>query len=261
MMPGVNSRIYVVTGAASGIGAATTQLMREAGHDVIGVDLKGSDLDADLSTPEGRASLVEQVSTRTDVVDAVIANAGVLEPAEPTVRVNFFGAVATLEGLRPLLAASAAPRAATTVSVALLHGNSEPLIDALLEGDEERAVGIAVADPDQAITVYTSTKRALARWVRRQAPTPNWAGAGIALNAVAPGVTRTPMISATLDDPEGFEMVKAGMPMPLGGVAEPEAVGRAFEYLTNATTMAVTGQVLFVDAGAESVLRGDDIWG
>jgi enoyl-[acyl-carrier-protein] reductase (NADH) len=68
------------------------------------------------------------------------------------------------------------------------------------------------------------------------------------------------MIQDTLDDPDGYEMLRAGMPMPLGGVAEPEAVGRAFAFLTDATTMAITGQILFVDAGAEAVLRGDDIW-
>ena len=47
-------RTYVVTGAASGIGAATTQLLRDDGHRVVTVDLRGADVVADLSTPEGR---------------------------------------------------------------------------------------------------------------------------------------------------------------------------------------------------------------
>jgi NAD(P)-dependent dehydrogenase (short-subunit alcohol dehydrogenase family) len=262
-MPSENSsRTYVVTGAASGIGAGTARVLRELGHEVIGVDLQGCDVNVDLSTPDGRAALVDQVGARTDSLDAVIANAGVLQPSEPAVRVNFFGAVSTLVGLRPLLAGSPAPRAAATVSIALLNDVSDALVEACLDGDEERAVAL-VNDParaDEFVDAYTSSKRALARWIRRQAPRDEWAGAGIALNAIAPGVIRTPMIQDTLDDPEGFEMVRAGMPMPLGGVAEPEAVGRAFAFLTDSTTLAITGQILFVDAGAESVLRGDDIW-
>lgn len=42
-------RTYVVTGAASGIGAATAELIRERGHKVIGVDLRDADVTADLS--------------------------------------------------------------------------------------------------------------------------------------------------------------------------------------------------------------------
>ncbi|WP_205781478.1 hypothetical protein [Planctomonas deserti] len=44
--------------------------------------------------------------------------------------------------------------------------------------------------------LYTTSKLSVARWVRRTAPTESWAGAGIALNAVAPGVILTPMTAA-----------------------------------------------------------------
>lgn len=42
-------KTYVVTGAASGIGAATAELIRERGHKVISVDLRDADVVADLS--------------------------------------------------------------------------------------------------------------------------------------------------------------------------------------------------------------------
>jgi NAD(P)-dependent dehydrogenase (short-subunit alcohol dehydrogenase family) len=258
----MSTRTYVVTGAASGIGAATLRLLREEGHDVIGVDLRGSDVDADLATPDGRAAMVDQIGARTDTVDAVIANAGTIGRRDGDVRVNYFGAVATLCGLRHLLAASAAPRAAATVSMALVHGVSDALVDACLAGDEERAAAL-VTDPDHPIdgvTVYASTKRALARWIRRHAPDPAWAGAGIALNAVAPGVIRTPMTAPVLDDPGSAELLHAATPMPLGGVAEPDVVARTYAFLTDAATTTITGQVLFVDGGAECVIRGDDVW-
>ena len=48
------SRLYVVTGAASGIGAATCVLLRERGEKVIGVDIHNTDINVDLSTVQGR---------------------------------------------------------------------------------------------------------------------------------------------------------------------------------------------------------------
>ena len=117
------ARTSVVTGAASGIGAAVVALLEGRGDRVIGVDLAGTDVHADLSTPAGRASMVDQVTRLAGgPVDAVIANAGVLGgDTGAIVHVNYFGAVATLDGLRPLLAQGDAPRAVATVSTALLQ--------------------------------------------------------------------------------------------------------------------------------------------
>ena len=48
------TRTYVITGAASGIGAATYRILNEAGNKVIGVDIHDSEVNADLSTSAGR---------------------------------------------------------------------------------------------------------------------------------------------------------------------------------------------------------------
>src|SRR5258707_7159970 len=104
-------RTYVVTGAASGIGAATTHLLRERGQRVIASDLHDADVIADLATAEGRAALVDGVARLSGGrIDAIVANAGG-GPPQTSLQLNFFGAVATLDGLRPLLDASPAPRA------------------------------------------------------------------------------------------------------------------------------------------------------
>ena len=55
---------YCVTGAASGIGAATKAKLEADGHRVIGVDLRDADVVADMSTPEGRQSAVDGVARR-----------------------------------------------------------------------------------------------------------------------------------------------------------------------------------------------------
>ena len=51
----------VVTGSGSGIGAATAARLRADGHTVIGVDLRGAEIEADLGTPEGRKSAIKTV--------------------------------------------------------------------------------------------------------------------------------------------------------------------------------------------------------
>src|SRR5688572_22461549 len=124
------SRTSVVTGAASGIGAAVASLLEGRGDRVIGVDLQGTEVHADLSTPAGRASMVDEVTRlAAGRVDAVIANAGVLgADTGAIVRVNYFGAVATLDGLRPLLARSDAPRAVATTSTALLQDVDDSVV-------------------------------------------------------------------------------------------------------------------------------------
>lgn len=252
------ARTYVVTGAASGIGRATCERLERDGHRVIDVDRRDASITVDLGTRAGRAALVEEVAAASGgTVDAVVANAGTMAGGEPCVRVNLFGAVATLEGLRPLLARSDAPRAVATASSSVLNAHLPAIVDACLAGDEEAAVAAAAG---QDLIAYPSSKRALARWVRREAPTAAWAGAGIGLNAVAPGIVETPMTEPLFADPGMVELMDGAVPMPYGGRCRPEHVAEAIAFLAAPATARVTGQVLFVDGGADAVLRGDDVW-
>ena len=58
------ARFVAVTGAASGLGAALLAQLRAAGQDAIGIDLRGSDVDADLGDEPGRAGAIEAVLDR-----------------------------------------------------------------------------------------------------------------------------------------------------------------------------------------------------
>ena len=251
-------RTYVVTGAASGIGAATAAHLTSLGHRVVGVDLAGTDIDADLATSDGRSEMVKSVRAATGgQIDAVIANAGTSTGTPLDVRVNYFGAVATLAGLRPFLLGSDAPRAVATASSSIHLAKDPAIVDACLAGDEDAAMA---ASEKAGLLTYPSTKRALARWVRRMAPTDEWAGAGIALNAIAPGIILTPMTIGPLEVEGVKEMFDASVPMPFGSYGRPESVARVMAFLASAENDMITGQVLFVDGGADAVNRGEDIW-
>ncbi|MBC9926160.1 MULTISPECIES: SDR family oxidoreductase [unclassified Leucobacter] len=259
------ARTVVITGSASGIGAATAELVRARGDRVIGIDLRGADVEADLSTPAGRIDAAAKASELAGgTIDAVIACAGISAPIAATIKVNYFGVTELLEALQPALAASSAPRVAVVSSMASLQANSAELVDAALAGDEAQATEIAealaVQGPAVGYLIYPSSKRAIARWVRRESITPRWAGAHIALNAVAPGTVVTPMTQDLLSTPEGRAMVDAHVPMPLNSHQPPESIANLLIWLTSAENTHTTGQVIYNDGGADASLRGDDIW-
>ena len=56
--------IYVITGATSGIGAKTAEILRSRGHEVVNVDLKGGDINANLATKDGRAAALAELHDR-----------------------------------------------------------------------------------------------------------------------------------------------------------------------------------------------------
>jgi len=258
------ARTIVVTGAASGIGKTTAELLQSRGDTVIGVDLKGSDVNVDLTTPEGRADLVDQVREKSGgSIDGILAIAGLAHPIPATVAVNFFGMVATLEGLRPLLAGSDAPRAAGVASMASLHPVDDELVAAMTAGDEAAALAraeILAGDEATGPLIYGSTKKAFAQWIRRTAPTADWAGANVPLNAIAPGVIVTPMTAPLLETEEGREQIRAGVPMPLNGFAEAIVPARLLAWLVSEENSHLCGQVVFVDGGSDAVIRGDSTW-
>lgn len=249
----------VVTGSASGIGAALRARLERGGWTVIGVDLRGEEISADLSSPAGRDALLDEVEAACGGrLDAVVACAGLgphVDPVRRIAAVNYFGAVATLDGLRPLLEASEGPAAVAVASNSLgIIPTDAALVDALLAGDEPAA--LARADELDGSTVYGNSKHALARAVRRRAE--SWGAAGIRLNAVAPGPVATPLLQASIDDPDLGPLVDA-LPIPLGRRAQPDEIAGVVELLLSPAAALVHGSILFVDGGTDAQLRPDAV--
>lgn len=260
------ARTIVVTGAGSGIGKATADLLRNQGIDVIGVDLKGADIDVDLSNAESVAAMVQTISDKHDHIDGIVANAGTQTSSPLDLKVNYYGAIDTIEALRPLLEKSESPRIAITASAASLQPTDNSLVELLLSGDRDEALAygakLAEQGPRVGYANYSASKRGIVTWVRTVAPTAEFAEKGIAINAVGPGVVKTAMTEQLLATEEGRQMAFGAMPAPLNGAVEAETIGAVLAFLVSEANRSMTGQILYVDGGFDSTDRGRgaDIW-
>lgn len=257
---------YAVTGAASGMGRAVAEKLTAAGHTVIDVDIANATVRADLSTAEGRGHAAAEVLERCGGrLDGAVMAAG-LGPAPGRDRprliaeVNYFGVVELLEAWRPALAATDAAKVVvfssnSSTTVPMVPGRA---VRGFLDGDVDRAVGTLRIFGKQAPTfAYAASKIAISRWVRRTAVTPEWAGAGIRLNALAPGAVLTPLLEKQLATPAEAKQIKR-FPVPIGGFGDPDHLADWVVFMLSDAAAFLCGSVVFVDGGSDAWFRADD---
>lgn len=243
-----------ITGSAGGIGGATRARLEAAGARVIGIDVRDAEVIADLGTAEGRAAMVDGVREASGgALDGLVAAAGVTnDDGRLVTAINYFGAVATLEGLRPLLAdrPGASAVALSSNSTTTQEHVSLDLVEACLRGDEAAALALDV----HGISAYPASKLALARWVRRAAVGPDWIGRGIRLNAVAPGLIDTPMTTEVRKIV--FELGDV-YPIPVGRAGTADEVAALVALLLGPDGGFFVGSFLTMDGGTDAALRSD----
>lgn len=250
--------IFAMTGGATGIGAATKEQLRGEGHEVIVVDITNADIEADLSTDEGRQRAIDGIcAAAPQGLDGFVPCAGLgpsVSPSSLITRVNYFGAVAVTEGVKHLVAQRGG-------AMVLISSNSAPMgadreyVDLLLAGEEKSAC--ERIDTLDAQNAYAGSKLALTRWMRRH--TVAYAKAGIRINAVAPGITKTPLTDRVYQDPTyGQTMKEFGESVPLGAIGRPEQIAEVICFLLSAKASFVAGSVFFVDGGHDAMLRPDE---
>ena len=255
--------IYVITGASTGIGAEARRLLLEQGHEVLNIDCRGGDFCADLSTKEGRQGAVDAVTARyPDGIDCLICNAGVGPTAKPEFifSLNFFSVIDLAEGLRPLLKKKKGNCVITCSNSITNHSVRDDWVDVLSNVlDEERALEFA-RDIPQAMgpSCYSSSKKALARWIRRVSG--SWAVDGLRINAVAPGNTTTPM-TQNLTDAQMEAALLIPIPTRYGRTEFLDAVeiANALVFLSSPQASGINGVILFVDGGIDALLRSEQI--
>jgi 3-hydroxybutyrate dehydrogenase len=233
--------VALVTGAASGIGAAIAQRLRRDDWDVLSVDLRGEvDLHADLTTREGNADAVTTAVDRFGRLDAVIPNAGFqhVAPIEEFPEDRWDALISLLLTSPFLLARYAWPH--------------------LRESDRARIVVIAsvhgvVASPYKA--AYVAAKHGVLGLVKTLAL--EGAEHGISVTAVCPAYVRTPLVEGQLADqakahglPE--EQVLRDVilaPHAVKRLIEPAEVAATVAFLLGDDGGAFTGAPVIMDQG------------
>jgi NAD(P)-dependent dehydrogenase (short-subunit alcohol dehydrogenase family) len=235
--------VALLTGARGGIGQALVKRLRARGVRVAAVSREAADtagldaqawITADVCTPEGARSALEQTRSLLGpptllahlVGNTLIAPAHRTRPEQyaQVMRVNadsaFFMLSAWLDTLR------SEPEA--------LRGASAVFCSSVV-------ARIGVANHE----AIAAAKGAVEALVRSAAAT--YAGQGVRINAVAPGMTDTPMTAGLLKL-EAMRSASAAQ-YPLGGIQTAEEVAAVADWLLSEGASRLTGQVLAVDGG------------
>lgn len=218
----------LVTGGASGIGAATCRVLADADWDVVAADVTAADGVIPLDVTDEAAW--DQVLDDAGPLAGLVNCAGIrsrsaivdtdLDDFERHLRVNVVG---TWLGIRGFLRRHQPDSTGAIVNVS--------------------SVNAEIAVPDQAH--YVASKGAVSALTRAAAV--EAAPLGVRVNAVAPGPVRTPMTAERLGDPEQAAWLDARVPM--GRVAEPAEIAEVISFLLSEKASYVTGEVLFTDGG------------
>jgi NAD(P)-dependent dehydrogenase (short-subunit alcohol dehydrogenase family) len=193
------------------------------------------------------------------VLHGVVTCAGLAgspsRPGSMLSAVNYFGTVDVLTGLRPLLSPGSAAVAISSNSTTVQPAIPADLVEACLAHDEP--LSAQIADARGAMVTYPASKMAVAHWVRREATGADWAGAGLRLNAIAPGMIDTPMVAAMRADTETGPLLDL-LPIPLGRPGRPEEIAALAEFLLGPDSTFFCGSVVFCDGGSDALLRTRD---
>ncbi|MFI8632361.1 coniferyl-alcohol dehydrogenase [Microbacterium sp. NPDC077663] len=246
---------FVVTGAASGIGAATAAQLRAAGAYVAGLDrsapvegLVDEFHAVDLSDP---AAIDTVVAGLDGVWNGLLNIAGVSgeAPAELVMKVNFLGLRHLTEALWPKLAKGGSVTNVASAAGVMWRSRQEFVQQLVDTPDFAAGLDWFHANPPEG-KVYNFSKEAVILWSMWRA-LPAFRD-GIRVNAVAPSLTKTPLF-ADFEKSIGAERIK-GMEESLGRFAEPSDVARALLFLASPATEYVAGQILGVDGGTTAAM-------
>ena len=244
----LEGKIAFVTGASYGIGFAIANALSAAGATIVFNDINQDLVNKGLAAYEEKGikahgyvcdvtdeaavnALVAKIEEEVGVIDILVNNAGI-SAREPLAdyKPEAFKAIMDLnvtavfngcKAVEPIMRAAGKGCIINTSSMVSLYGQPS-----------------GVGYPASKFAVNGLT-RSLARELGR---------AGIRVNAVAPGVTRTDMVAAL--PKELIDRISA--PIPLGRIGEPQEVANAYLFLASDLASYVTGEILSVDGAAQT---------
>jgi 3alpha(or 20beta)-hydroxysteroid dehydrogenase len=223
----LEGKVVIITGAARGQGLAEAQLFAAEGAHVIAGDVLEHDgLHLDVTSSESWASAVAGALKEYGRIDVLLNNAGVravapvhempLADFQRVLDINLIGPLLGIQAVVPHM-----PRGSSIINVSSLNGLAA----------------------NANTSAYTTSKFAL-RGLTKSAAL-DLGPLGIRVNAILPGVIRTPMVSYIVDDYE--ERLASGL--PLGRIGEPMDIASAALFLASDDSAWVSGLDLTVDGG------------
>lgn len=218
-------RTALVTGGASGLGAATAQHLRDEGLKVTTLDLKGADVSADVSDEEALRRVAEDIGP----VDVLVNSAGVVGPNLPLLEttveqwrrvldVNVLGTVNTMRVFVPGMCERAWGRVVNFASMAGKDGNPN-------------------------LAPYSASKGAviaLTKSVGKELAT-----SGVLVNVITPAVFATPMNDSTAPD----VLAHITGLIPMKRIGRPEEVAELVAFLASDRVSFSTGAVYDISGG------------
>jgi NAD(P)-dependent dehydrogenase (short-subunit alcohol dehydrogenase family) len=256
-----SGRRVVVTGAASGMGDATTRLLCELGAEVWALDVNDVTAPAkaflriDLRDP---ATVQVAAAEIEGPVHAIFHCAGL--PGAPfsnldTILVNFIGARLLTESLLPQMEPGSAIASVASVAGMGYLMNMANVKQLLETEDFESARTWCEANPEIA-NGYPFSKECIIVYSLMQAR--RLAERGIRINTISPGITETPMLPAFYDQ-VGKDWMDANFRGFLGRYAKAEEQAWPLAFLNSDAASFISGVNIFVDAGYTGALFTGEI--
>ncbi len=249
-------RSVVITGGASGIGYAMVKRFLGAGDAVVALDWDGERLEA--VRPEFEAlgpvtCLRGDVANDADLVAAADA-AERLGPLKVWVNNAAYNIIAPIHEI---------DRETYDNGIAVVFGGvfwgTAIAVRRMLVNGGGNVINISSVQAlvgFRGFPAYAACKGAIISLTRQVAA--EYAGRGIRVNAIAPGLIMTPMndkLLAEADDPDALRRSWDAL-CPVGRYGQPEDIAEAAYFLASDQASFITGQVLQVDGGATAVARG-----
>lgn len=240
-------KTVIITGAATGIGKATTLAFAEQGANIVvgDVDSRAEETVAEAVKAGARAlfvktdvsnasqveNLVNKAVTEFGKIDAAFNNAGILPPTAPLAEQSEedYDRVLNVDVKGVFLAMK------YEIQAMLKTGGGAIVNTASVAG--------VVADPG--MSPYVAAKHAVVGLTKAAAL--DYAKEGIRINALAPGLVASPMTQRWLDDPKFVDALMANS--PIGRPAQPEEMSGMVLFLCSDAASFATGQVYLNDGG------------
>jgi len=245
----LKAKSALVTGAGGGIGAAIAHKLAEEGARVAVVDLKltsaeevaqsicasGGEafaIDADVANDIQVAAMVARTVEAFGGLDILVNNAGIVHPKDNALENTTEEAwdMTMTVNLKSIFLAS-------RHALAPLEDGGGAIVNIA------SIVGLMGSFPSQ--IAYTASKGGVIALTRELGVA--LARRGIRVNAVAPGVTATPMGAQIVQDDEAWQLRR--LHIPLGRLAQPEEIAAATAFLASDEAKYMTAQCISVDGG------------